>query len=29
VLPRGQGAYGSGAKPLSVDAGSIKHISGA
>jgi CO/xanthine dehydrogenase Mo-binding subunit len=29
VLPRGQGAYGSGAKPLSVDESSIKHVSGA
>jgi nicotinate dehydrogenase subunit B len=28
VLPRGQGAYGSGAKPLSVDESSIKHIRG-
>jgi nicotinate dehydrogenase subunit B len=26
VRPRGQGGYGTGAKPLSVDAGSIKHI---
>jgi nicotinate dehydrogenase subunit B len=26
VLPRGQGAYTSGAKPLSVDESSIKHI---
>jgi nicotinate dehydrogenase subunit B len=26
VLPRGQGAYGSGAKPVSVDLSSIKHI---
>jgi CO/xanthine dehydrogenase Mo-binding subunit len=29
VRPRGQGAYGSGAKPLSVDASSIKNIKGA
>jgi CO/xanthine dehydrogenase Mo-binding subunit len=29
VRPRGQGAYGNGAKPLSVDEGSIKHIPGA
>jgi CO/xanthine dehydrogenase Mo-binding subunit len=29
VRPRGQGAYGTGAKPLSVDASSIKHIRGA
>jgi CO/xanthine dehydrogenase Mo-binding subunit len=29
VLPRGQGAYGSGAKPLSVDESSIRHIQGA
>jgi CO/xanthine dehydrogenase Mo-binding subunit len=29
VRPRGQGAYGTGAKPLSVDASSIKHIKGA
>jgi nicotinate dehydrogenase subunit B len=29
VLPRGQGAYSSGAKPLSVDESSIKHIPGA
>src|SRR5206468_3812478 len=26
VLPRGQRAFGSGAKPLSVDESSIKHI---
>ena len=26
VRPRGQGAYGTGAKPLSVDGASIKHI---
>jgi nicotinate dehydrogenase subunit B len=26
VLPRGQGGYGSGAKPISVDESSIKHI---
>ncbi|MGZ4353385.1 MAG: molybdopterin cofactor-binding domain-containing protein [Gaiellaceae bacterium] len=29
VRPKGQGAYGTGAKPLSVDASSIKHIPGA
>ena len=29
VRPRGQGAYGTGAKPLSVDESSIKHIPGA
>ena len=29
VLPRGQGVYGSGAKPLSVDESSIKDIPGA
>jgi nicotinate dehydrogenase subunit B len=29
VRPRGQSAYGQGAKPLSVDASSIKHIPGA
>jgi CO/xanthine dehydrogenase Mo-binding subunit len=29
VRPRGQGAYGTGAKPLSIDASSIKHIQGA
>ena len=26
VRPRGQGAFGAGAKPLSVDESSIKHI---
>src|ERR1044072_6308442 len=26
VRPRGQGAYGTGAKPLSIDESSIKHI---
>jgi nicotinate dehydrogenase subunit B len=29
VRPRGQGAYGTGVKPLSVDESSIKHIAGA
>jgi CO/xanthine dehydrogenase Mo-binding subunit len=29
VRPRGQGAYGTGAKPLSVNEASIKHIPGA
>lgn len=29
VRPHGQGGYGTGAKPLSVDASSIKHIKGA
>jgi nicotinate dehydrogenase subunit B len=29
VRPRGQRAYGAGAKPLSIDEGSIKHIPGA
>jgi CO/xanthine dehydrogenase Mo-binding subunit len=29
VRPRGQAGYGSGAKPLSVDEGSIKHVAGA
>ncbi len=29
VRPRGQGAYGTGAKPLSIDESSIKHILGA
>jgi CO/xanthine dehydrogenase Mo-binding subunit len=29
VLPRGQGAYGTGARPIAVDESSIKHIPGA
>jgi CO/xanthine dehydrogenase Mo-binding subunit len=29
VRPRGQGGYGTGAKPLSIDEGSIKHIASA
>ena len=29
VRPRGQGAYGTGAKPLGIDESSIKHIPGA
>ncbi|HEY6032362.1 MAG TPA: molybdopterin cofactor-binding domain-containing protein [Gaiellaceae bacterium] len=29
VRPKGQGAYGTGAKPLSIDASSIRHIPGA
>jgi CO/xanthine dehydrogenase Mo-binding subunit len=29
VRPRGQGAYGTGAKPASIDESSIKHIPGA
>ncbi|HEY6055659.1 MAG TPA: molybdopterin cofactor-binding domain-containing protein [Gaiellaceae bacterium] len=29
VRPKGQGAYGTGAKPLSIDASSIRHIKGA
>jgi len=29
VRPRGQGAYGTGAKPLDIDESSIKHIAGA
>jgi nicotinate dehydrogenase subunit B len=29
VRPRGQGAYGAGAKPLAIDESSIKHIPGA
>ena len=28
IRPRGQGAYGTGAKPLSVDESSIKHLPG-
>jgi CO/xanthine dehydrogenase Mo-binding subunit len=29
VRPRGQGAYGTGAKPIAIDESSIKHIQGA